>query len=287
MFSNKYILFLIGLTALMASCTEEIDIELGNTYTRLVVYGEVTTDTAIHYVKLTSSADYFFNKPAETIKQAIVKISDGDNEITLTQNPDFPGYYFTPSNFYGVPGKTYSLTIQNVDINEDGISEFYQASSYLPPSNPIDSVTLKYTSNSFFSAWEVQVWAWDPADKKDYYSFRVAKNGVMLTDTLDEYVVQSDDFFNGNFTWGITAQILNQANATEIALPGDTILFLLNGITRDYYSFILEAQAESFGSNPLFSGPPANITGNISNGALGFFSAYSIQRGYAVIPGSE
>jgi hypothetical protein len=287
MYNNRLILFLAGLAAFTASCTEEIDIELGNTYRRLVVYGEVTTDTAIHYVKLTRSADYFFNKPAETVKQAMVEISDGETVITLTENPDFPGYYFTPPDFFGVPGKTYELTIQNVDIDEDGIKEFYHASSYLPPSNPVDSITLKYTSNSFFSAWEVQVWAWDPADKKDFYSFRVAKNGVMLTDTLDEYIVQSDDFFNGNFTWGITAQILNQENATEIALPGDTILFILSGITGDYYNFIIEAQSETFGSNPLFSGPPANINGNISNGALGFFTAYSIQKASATIPGVQ
>jgi hypothetical protein len=32
------------------------------------------------------------------------------------------------------------------------------------------------------------------------------------------------------------------------------------------------------GSNPLFSGPPANVKGNISNGAIGFFAAYTTSR---------
>jgi hypothetical protein len=39
-----------------------------------------------------------------------------------------------------------------------------------------------------------------------------------------------------------------------------------------------------FGSNPLFSGPPANIKGNINNGGVGFFTAHSVTRSYAITP---
>jgi len=54
-------------------------------------------------------------------------------------------------------------------------------------------------------------------------------------------------------------------------------------INREYNDFLSDAQIELQGSNPLFSGPPANVKGNISNGAFGFFSAYSATRSYAIV----
>lgn len=275
---------IILLFAAFASCTEKVEIELGTTYTRLVVYGEITTDTTTHSVKLLRSADYFYNRPAEGISNANVWISDGNDSIQLAEDPLIHGLYQTPADHYGIAGKTYRLFIDNVDINNDGTTESYSASSYLPPINKLDSINLKYTSNSFFTSWEVQVWTWDPADSRDFYSFKVLKNGKMLTDTLTDFIVQSDDFFNGNFTYGITMQVIDQNDPSEAALPGDTIEFQANGITREYFVFILEAQAEAFGNNPLFSGPPANISTNLSNGALGFFTAYSISRAQTIVP---
>ncbi len=148
------------------------------------------------------------------------------------------GLYRTRIAFQGKAGKTYRLGIENVDVNHDGRLETYHAESYLPPVNPIDSITLKYTRYSFASGWEVKIWAWDPAGVKNYYAFKALKNGILLTNRLSEYVVQSDDLFDGNFTYGITAQFLNDENATEKAYPGDTITLEINGLTYDYYRFI-------------------------------------------------
>jgi hypothetical protein len=58
----------------------------------------------------------------------------------------------------------------------------------------------------------------------------------------------------------------------------------VNNIGKDYYDFLIGAQAEIRGSNPLFSGPPANVKGNINNGAIGFFSAYSVTHSSTVTP---
>ena len=64
----------------------------------------------------------------------------------------------------------------------------------------------------------------------------------------------------------------------EKTVPGDTVTFEMYGISADYFKFITEAQTELFGSNPLFSGPPANISTNIDNGAVGFFAAVNVRR---------
>jgi Domain of unknown function (DUF4249) len=107
----------------------------------------------------------------------------------------------------------------------------------------------------------------------------------MITDSLHEMIVQDDMLFNGNYAYGIPAQFLDQDEKDEIIYPGDTITLEINGITEEYYNFILEAQSEIFYQTPLFSGPPANINSNISNGALGFFTAWSVTRRSLVFRG--
>ncbi len=136
-----------------------------------------------------------------------------------------------------------------------------------------------------FSIYQVLLYALD-SPVKNFYAFKVYRNGYLITDSLHEMMVQDDVFFNGNYTFGIPVQFLNQSEKDEIILPSDTVTLEINGITDKYYNFILEAQSEIFYQTPLFSGPPANISSNISNGALGFFTAYSVTRSSVVFNGN-
>jgi hypothetical protein len=257
------------------NCTERIDIKVDSSHTRLVVEGYVTTDTAVHWVRLSTTSDYFYNQPAPSVSGAIVRIDDGEQVHILTESDIIPGMYYTSSNYYGIPGKTYTLNIRNVDVNGDGVSEEYTASSALNPVNHLDSIALKYFSAFGYTGYEVQLYAWDPPSR-DWYSFKLRKNGVLMTDTLYELVVQSDELFNGNYTHGITAQFLSNDKPEEVLEVGDTVTFEINGITEEYYNFVIEAQSQIYPQTPLFSGPPANIRTNLNNGAIGFFTAYSV-----------
>ncbi|MCF8390451.1 MAG: DUF4249 domain-containing protein [Bacteroidales bacterium] len=278
------LIILILILTVFSSCTEKIDIELDSSTARLVVYGEITTDTCAHRISLKKSADYYLNEPAQGISGARVEVRYADSSLLFTEKPVGTGNYYSPDDFFGMAGITYSLLISGVDIDLDGVDEDYSASSFLPTVNPLDSIGLKHTAVHFFSGWEVMVYAWDPLDVRNFYSFKVWLNGELQTDTLSEYVVQNDDFFNGSYTNGITSQFLDDSKSAEKAFPGDTVIFEINGITEEYYNFINEARTETFMRAPLFSGPPANITTNISNGALGFFTAYSIDRAVKIVP---
>ena len=262
------------------SCTEKINIELDNTYTRLVVWGELTTDTTVHTVRLTRTADYFFNQPTFGVSDALVTINDGENTITLFENAQIEGTYQTPSDYYGIPGKTYTLDISGVDIDGDGTSENYSASSRLRNVNPVDSIQLVY--NEMWEAWEVKVFAWDSPDK-DWYLFKVYRNNVLVSDTLTEWLAQTDDLFNGNYTNGITSQFLQDEYEDERPDVGDTVTFEINGITEEFYNFVIGMQMEIMFSAPLFSGPPANVSTNLTNDALGFFAVYSAERASAIV----
>ncbi len=257
------------------TCTEQIEVDLDPSYTRLVVEGYVTTDTAAHWVVLSTTRDYFYNQPAPRVSGATITIDDGERLILLTESDTLPGRYCTPEDFHGIPGRTYTLNIRDVDVDSDGIPEKYSASSELHPVNPIDSIKLRYFSSFGVTGYEVQVYAWD-SPKRDWYSFKVRKNGVLLTDTLYELFVQNDEFFNGNYTHGITSYFLSNDKPDEVVEIGDIVTFEINGITHDYYNFIVEAQSQIFTQLPLFSGPPANVRTNLNNGAIGYFTAYSV-----------
>lgn len=268
------------LSILIVSCTEKIDIQLDDSYSRLVVDGSITTDTMSHSVVLTSTSSYFYNQPAPPVTGALVSISDGTQNFNLSETS--PGIYRTSPDVFGIPGKVYSLNIKLA--NAIGGHSDYTASSTLNPVTPMDSVTLKFHPEwSKKGIWEVKCYVQEPPTV-DFYRFLLSKNQTMFTDTLDEWIITDDMFYNGNYTNGLPIGYLDQGSTEQGLRPGDTITAEVNSIGKEYFNFLMEAQTELFGSNPLFSGPPANIKGNISNGGVGFFTAYSATRSYAIAP---
>jgi hypothetical protein len=265
---------IIALLSILASaCTERIEIELDETYTRLVVYGTITTDTTRHFVELSKSTSYYYNEAPPMVSGAAVSITDSEGtRVVLTETA--PGKYATPDDYYAVPGRTYTLDVQLLEeIN--GHSN-YTASSEAKRIYPIDSIGLVYQPDwGEKGFYEVTCYYQDPTTR-DFYMFNIFKNNVMLTDTLSNRFITNDDFYNGGYTNGIGVGFLDQANEREQLKTGDTITFQGCNISEDYYNFIFTLQQETGFSTPLFSGPPANVKGNISNGAAGFFAAYGV-----------
>jgi hypothetical protein len=278
--TDKAIITGLLVAMITVSCTERINIDLDESFTRLVVDGAITTDTMAHKVILSGTSSYFYNQPALMVSGAQVTITDGTNTFELTEGT--PGIYLTQSNVFGIPGHTYSLKIK-LPVEIGGFSD-YSASSLLNPVNPLDSIGLRFRPEySIDGFWEVQCYVQDPPTS-DFYRFIISKNNKVITDSLQEWFVTDDRFFNGNYTNGASIANLDQSKPEEVLAEGDTITAEVNNIGKEYASFIWDAQSELFGSNPLFSGPPANVKGNINNGAIGFFSAYSVTRAKAITP---
>lgn len=279
---SKVILYLLLATSLalgLASCTERIEVDLDNSYTRLVVDGAITTDTAQHMVKLTTTSSYYYNQQPPAVSGARVSISDGINSFELQESE--PGIYRTNKDVYGVAGRTYTLEIR-LKEKIGGFSE-YSATSVMNTVKPLDSISLSFHPEwSRKGIWEVKCYMLEPPTV-DFYRFMVSRNHTLITDTLNEWFVTDDIFFNGNYTNGATVAYLQQENPGEALFQGDTVTVEVNGITKEYAAFVSSAQSELFGSNPLFSGPPANLKSNVSNGAMGFFTAHSATRSSAIV----
>jgi hypothetical protein len=262
------LILLIAVTA----CTEPFDTELDSGYTRLVVQGSISNELKAHQVILTKSADYFSNTPAPKVTGAIVSISDGENIYDLTEISD--GLYET-NPITGVPGKTYTLS-----INTEG--DDYEASCYLNFCPPIDSIHFGYYDLSDYdiidSSASVLLNAQEPETPDNYYMWNVYRNGVLETDTLNDYIFADDEFINGNYMVDIEVGWMRKAEV------GDTIDLEMLSITEEYYNYLYQVLSVTDWDMGPFGGPPANPTGNIkeliddgnkNNDPLGFFLAYS------------
>lgn len=264
----------------LGSCTEKIDIELDDSYTRLVVEGSVTTDAIQQTVKLSLSTDYYYPEAPPAVENAEVFVFDGTDSTRLWEL--WPGTYKTEKPFAGVPGKTYNLYIK---LNEavGGFSE-YTASSFLNPVGELDSVNLDFHPEwGQGGIWEVKCYVQEPP-RKDWYRFMIYKNNKLFTDKIENWFVIDDKFFNGSYASGATVSYLRQNNPYEKLNVGDTITVEVDNISQEFLTYITQVQAEIQGNNPMFGGPPANAKGNVSNGAIGFFAAYSTTRKSTVTP---
>lgn len=271
------LLYIIALPFLVNACgEEEIDLKLKSSQTRLVVDGLITTDTTAHCVRLTLSGDYFHNKPLPTVSGAIVTLSDGHETIVLSESADKPGCYLTPDDYYGKQQHWYKLEITGINMAGIKNSDVFTAESYLNPMVPVDSIAIDY--HKIWKLWKVLLYCQDPGDFVNYYLFRVYRNQKLVTDNYSEMSVVEDRFFDGNYAEGVWIASLNAEKVDEDLQPGDVIMVESLMIDRAFYDFVYAAQIETRPKDPIFSGPPANVPGNISNGAMGIFAACSVYR---------
>lgn len=277
---KKYIYILVAIT-IMIACTENFDVKLDSTYIRLVVQGSINNELKAHQVSLTKSADYFSNAPAPKVTGATVSISDGaGNNFNLTEVSD--GLYETDT-IAGEIGKTYTLT-----INYEG--EIYTSSCYLNYCPPIDSINFGYYDYGYSSGdnsvlydttLSILLNALEPSTVGNFYLWNTYKNGILESDTLYEVSFSDDVFVNGNYLYNIEIQSVKDVSI------GDTITLEMQAITKEYYNYIYQLMTETIWNMGPLDGPPANPTGNISNGAMGFFLAYSVENITAIVPNDD
>jgi len=276
MLKNKILSYLFFVVIIISGCTEEINLELDSTYTRLVVEGKITTDTTVHTIILSKSTDAVGKNPIEYISNAHVTVSDGDSTIILHENPNKKGYYETDSNYYAIVGKTYTLTITNVDINNDGISETFTASSLTKEFFRLDSVKIfPFQQNSKqHSGKIISVFGQDPGGK-NYYMFNVFKNNNL---SIREYIIGDNSGAEGQYINNAPIDLVFDKNPERI-MNSDTIKVEACNITKEYYDYI-NGCINEYKKNPIFSGPSSNVITNIqpSDKAVGFFSTYSVSR---------
>jgi len=157
----------------------------------------------------------------------------------------------------GVPGRTYMLTV--------AVSgKTYIATSTIPSPVNIDSLKVALMTFGRNSAKVVNVYFQDPPNQKNYYRFVEYHNSVLVKNIF----IYDDRIQDGN---QIMTTLFDKEDTLRTGDHADVYLQCVDKGAYDYFRTM--RLATGAGSSQAAS--PANPVSNFSNGALGYFSAYS------------
>ncbi len=255
---SRYILFfIISFPVFLLSCTEKVDIPLDQNASTIVIEGAISNALTNHIVKISKSQAYYDDSRPPMVEGALVSVEDSSSIYYFTETQ--PGIYL--SNFLqSSPGQFYVL---NVEI--DG--QVYTASTTMPRTPKIDSISFEVDDND--RNWVfIKMYGQENPLPGDYYFWGVYKDFSYQTDNITKLFHLSDVLINGSYLNGLKVQTIEAKHGNRIGLQ-------MASIPRDYYNYSIAILKETVYTTGPFKPAPANLKGNISNGALGFFYAYN------------
>ncbi len=280
----------------LLSCERAIDPKLQDQTPKLVVDAQIEQGSA-PLVVLTKSIGYLSSISASQlsnsfVRNAIITVSDGTRTHQLKEFafpvPNGTVYFYTndptqpTTAFVGQIGKTYSLTIQ-------AEGKTYTSSTTIPqPTKKVDSIWWKLTPKQE-PGREAVLWSrvTDPVGYGNYIRYFTRRNSGQFLPGW--YSVYDDQFVDGK-TYDLQVDAGQDKNVPRddstnsvYFAKGDTITVKFSNIDKTTYDFwrTWEFSFDAIG-NPF--GTPTKIQGNISNGALGAFSGYTVQLKTLIIP---
>lgn len=247
------------------SCERVIDINLNEANPKIVIEANVHNKREGCLVKITRTGSFFKPYTPEIVSNATITLKNQLTTYTFTENTN--GNYSIDKIGNLMP-TSYSLSVEI-----DG--ERYDAESTMPVAIPISYIISEYVTRNIFQdeGYIVNYSFIDPEDENNFYRIRYSLNGELQNDGND-YFLMTDEMFNGK---SIQMQIYGIRFE-----KGDTVeveLMSIDKSTYDYFNTFVELIAQ----NSMESAAPANPKSNFSNGALGYFSAYSSDKKQIIV----
>ncbi|WP_326983159.1 DUF4249 domain-containing protein [Chryseobacterium sp. MYb264] len=264
-------IFLIILSLfLLTSCEKEIDLDLKDQSGQIVIEGNVTDQAGPYFVKITKSVAFTNANQYPVIADAEVVLSDNSGQTETLQYVG-NGTYQT-STFVGQSGKIYTLK-----ITAEG--QQYTAQSTMP--DAVDFEDLE--QDSFAVGGETSytllpIFTDPPALGNRYlFSYTVNNNPKKF---FSEF---SDNVNNGMPNQRPLILPNDDKEVDDIkVVVGDTIHVEMQCIDQSVYTYY-SALLQLSGGGPGGGVTPTNPPSNISNGALGYFSAHTVRTRSTVI----
>jgi hypothetical protein len=264
--TKRNIIISLLAAAFLYSCKKIVVLDLNDAAPQIVIQGEVTDSAGPYSVYINTSVNFYADNTFPALSGAVVKISD-NNGLSDSLTETAPGVY-TTHILQGVPGNTYTLSVVAQNIN-------YAASSTMPLPVPLDSVTFKTSGGFGQKHISAVVNFQDPAGIKNYYQFVEFINGVQFN---KEIFVFDDRLSDGRY---ISSTLRTDSSYLN---PGDLLQVNMYSIDEHVYNYFFQlAQSSGVGAFNS-SASPANPSSNISNGALGYFSAHTTQSKTVIVP---
>ncbi len=253
------------------SCTERFDWELDyQEVDVIVVDGKITNEVKAHEVKLTWPV-YEPNGIPQAVSGAVVEINDGRNIHPLTEDRSRPGVYLTAPEFSGEVKNRYQLRIRygNKRVNAQTYMREVQAFQFMRPF-PVQQDPLLYeiyiTDENGPSIVRLELdWSHVPG----YDTLPPDQTHALIY----HYTLESVDV-NRIFA----------PDREHVRFPPGTIVFReKESISREYGEFLRGMLSETDWRGGVFDVQPGNARSNLSEGAIGYFTAGEVIRDTIVI----
>jgi hypothetical protein len=249
-------IFFTGFLFLGLACQKVVNVDLNDAPAQLIIEGEVTNG-GTPQVRISRSVNFSASNTYPPVSGAIVKVTDSSNQLTAMLRESDAGLY-TTKIFSGVPGHVYQL-----EAMVDG--KTYRASSTMPRPVPLDSVTFAMSTDiNNKQNINAIVNFQDPPGLGNYYQLTESLNGRSIPNIF----VFEDRLSDGRY---IEQPLFNDSAYLQ---RRDTLLLTMNCVDKNVYNYFY-ALAGVTGNNNFQTATPANPNSNISNGALGYFSAHT------------
>lgn len=251
---------ILFMALLFTGCEKIVDLDYKANQSSITIQGNITNETGPYFVKITRSIGLSDTGAYPTIDDAVVTVSDdaGNSEV-LT--PEGSGLYRT-ATMEGIEGRTYTLT---AEIE----GQTYSAQSTMPQLVPFDSIKVSEVSIGNDIERDIIPVYMDPVSKGNNYRFVLTVNSKLV----NQHLVQNDEVKNGLVN---TLKLEINDDDLEI-MPGDLIDIEMQCTDKDvavYYTTLALMGDSGPGGGTTPSNPPTNI----SNEALGLFSAHTVER---------
>jgi hypothetical protein len=259
-------LFFVLLTFLY-SCTKVIDIDVRESESRYVIEAVVTDEPGVCTVRISRSKNFQESNDFSRESGATVMVTDNGQEFLLSETS--PGEY-TTTFIQGTPGHVYTLA-----VHLDGHA--FTATSTMPSRVVMDSL---YVSPGPFGQFKFATITYtDPRTINNGYRFIQYVNGVKEPAIFWE----DDDLTDGQT---ITRQLDVSADEKEDPRnikSGDEVTVEMQTVDENILGFWYSMRAEG-GAGDGITAAPSNPLSNIQGGALGYFSAHTVDRKTVVSP---
>ncbi|MEN0048556.1 MAG: DUF4249 domain-containing protein [Bacteroidota bacterium] len=256
----RNISFIILLFISLTACEKVIDIDLNESDPQLVIEANLQAGEQEFVVDITQTTSYFDNQLPKAVENAIVHLrTEDDAEIALSYQS---GRYVGLVN--ATPNQTYTL-----EVEVEG--QIYQAASYLPEKVALIALEAEFQAarGPIDEGYLVYSRFEDHANTKNYYRLLHKVDGTLRNGGEDLQVVD-DNFFNGGMArLPLFQKIFNSGETVEV------ILQHFDAASFDYFNSLGDVVSSGGGGPAGGSAAPGNPNTNWSNGALGYFSAFS------------
>lgn len=264
---RKIVAYIVILGCIFSSCEKVIDISLNDAEKKYVVEGVLTDQQGGCRVLLSQTKNFADNNNLAGVGGAVISITDNNNNTTPLSE-DSAGIY-TSDTLTGIVGNSYTL---NININ--GTS--FNASCVMPPKVNMDSTYI--TEENLFGEIRktTNVEYQDPVGVGNNYRFILYVNGQKKKNIY----IRNDEYSDGNIS--VVKLFLFDNDDDEQLKTGDQVKAEMLCIASPVYKYWYSLSEGATGDNN--SASPANPVSNISGGALGYFSAHTIQSKTTAVP---